>query len=90
MSSDDDFEVILRRALHESVESVEPAGDGLQRIRRKLAKPRLQRQAALLLTETADLWRAFVIRLEPAASRTRAAALPAVCATLAAVRPARR
>lgn len=36
---DQDYEAILRRCLHAEAESVEPGGDGLQRIRARLKKP---------------------------------------------------
>jgi hypothetical protein len=40
MTSDDhDDEAIIRRALHAAAESVEPASDGLERIRHRLASP---------------------------------------------------
>jgi hypothetical protein len=40
MTSDDhDHEAIIRRALHAAAEAVEPASDGLERIRRRLAAP---------------------------------------------------
>ena len=35
-----DFEDFLRGALHASVDSAEPAGDGLERIRARLTTPR--------------------------------------------------
>jgi hypothetical protein len=34
-----DHEELLRRALHTAAESVEPAGDGLERIRARLSPP---------------------------------------------------
>ena len=37
---DRDFEEMLRRTLHAAAESVEPADDGLQRIRARLTAPR--------------------------------------------------
>lgn len=40
MTSDDhDHDAIIRRALHAAAEAVEPASDGLERIRRRLAAP---------------------------------------------------
>src|SRR5690348_16611729 len=35
----DDFEDLLRRALHAAADSAEPSGDGLQRIRLRLRTP---------------------------------------------------
>ena len=40
-ASDPDYDDILRRALHAAAESVEPSGDGLERIRERLARPPL-------------------------------------------------
>ncbi|MGE5135377.1 MAG: hypothetical protein ACM32E_21010 [Gemmatimonadota bacterium] len=68
MTTEYDLDEILRRAMHAAVDHVEPAGDGLQQIRRQLTRPRLRLQAALLITETADLIRLIGIRLEPAAA----------------------
>jgi hypothetical protein len=70
MTTEHELDEILRRAMHAAVESVEPAGDGLQHIRRELTKPRLRLQIGLLLTESGDLVRLVGIRLEPAATRT--------------------
>lgn len=71
MTTDHDIEAALRHALHEAADPVEPAGDGLQIIQRRLQQPPLQRQISLLLTETADLIFLIGIRLEPAATRAR-------------------
>ncbi len=68
MTTEYELDEILRRAMHAAVDHVEPAGDGLQKIRRQLAQPRFRLQSALLLTETADLIRLIGIRLEPVAS----------------------
>jgi hypothetical protein len=54
-SGDHEFEARLRQALHSAAEVVEPAGDGLARIRAKLDRPWLQRQASLLAAETSRL-----------------------------------
>lgn len=77
MTSEHELDEILRRALHAAVDSVEPAGDGLQRIRHKLDRPRWQLQLHLWLTECADLLRLIGIRLAPAASAVPAWALAA-------------
>jgi hypothetical protein len=37
---DDDFDVFLRRVLHEEANAVEPGGDGLERIQARLTRPR--------------------------------------------------
>jgi hypothetical protein len=44
-----DYEEALRRALHAAADSIEPAGDGLQRIRERLSRP-------MLSFETATAW----------------------------------
>jgi hypothetical protein len=68
-SPDRDLEDLLRRALHAAVDSIEPASDGLDRIRGRAAAPRWWRQAQLLLTECLDLIRLAGVRLESAAVR---------------------
>jgi hypothetical protein len=70
---DHEFGDILRIALHTAADSVEPADDGLDRIRHRMRRPWLIRQASLMLTECADLVRLIGIRLEPAFTRVRAA-----------------
>jgi hypothetical protein len=97
MTTESELDEILRRAMHAAVDSVEPAGDGLQQIRRQLARPRLRLQAGLLLIETVDLVRLIGIRLQPAASwaagllgRLWAAAAAAVSQPAASSGPARR
>jgi hypothetical protein len=64
-----DFDDMLRRALHAAADRIEPADDGLERIRRRLNEPWLGRQVSLMLTECADLGQLIVIRLEPAFTR---------------------
>src|SRR5437867_5903392 len=39
LRNDYDYEELLRRALHFTADSVEPAGDGLERIRARLTTP---------------------------------------------------
>lgn len=87
MTTDHELGEILRRSMHAAVDSAEPAGDGLQQIRRRLEKPRLQLQLRLWLTESADLVRVIGIRLEPVASRLLADVLAAWKAVLTWVRP---
>lgn len=82
MTTEHELDEILRRALHTAVDSVEPAGDGLQRIRQQLDKPRYQLQLRLWLTESADLVQLAGIRLAPVAERIRDA-LCTAWATLA-------
>jgi hypothetical protein len=66
------FDQMLRSALHTEVDSIEPAEGGLDRIRRRTHAPWLVRQAALMLTECADLVRLIGIRLEPGYTGMRA------------------
>jgi hypothetical protein len=61
-----DVEEALRRALRAAVENVEPAGDGLARIFRRVAVPWLVRQVWLLATDCADLLRLITIWLAAA------------------------
>jgi len=61
-----DLDDALRRALRAAVDPVEPAGDGLTRIMRRLATPSALRQARLLVTDCVDLARLITIWLEPA------------------------
>jgi hypothetical protein len=66
------FDQMLRSALHTEVDSIEPADGGLDRIRGRTHAPWLVRQAALMLTECADLVRLIGIRLEPGYTGMRA------------------
>lgn len=86
MTPEHDLDERLRRALHTAVDPIEPAGDGLDRIHRKLAQPRLQLQLHLWLTECADLVRLIGIRLEPAAARAWAGCLALCAAARTAIR----
>jgi hypothetical protein len=66
MTQDRDYEDALRRALTAAAESIEPAGDGLQRIRRRLDSPRSPRSVLSRCTEWLELHGTrFLIRLEP-------------------------
>ena len=67
------FDQMLRSALHTEVDSIEPAEGGLDQIRRRTHAPWPVRQASLLLTECADLFRLIGIRLEPRLAGMRAA-----------------
>jgi hypothetical protein len=66
MTQDRDYEDALRRALTAAAESIEPAGDGLQRIRHRLDSPRSPRSVLSRCTEWLELHGTrFLIRLEP-------------------------
>jgi len=60
MTQDRDYEDILRDALRAAAESVEPASDGLERVRHRLHSPR---SAHSVLTRAADWLRLYRIRL---------------------------
>ena len=60
-----DFDDALRQALHAVADAIEPAGDGLTRIMRRLNTPWAVRQVALLVTDCIDLARLITIWLEP-------------------------
>jgi hypothetical protein len=73
MTQDRDYEDALRRALTAAAESIEPAGDGLQRIRHRLDSPR-PRSILSGCTEWLELrGTRFLIRLEPATEAGRTA-----------------
>jgi hypothetical protein len=66
MTQDRDYEDALRRALTAAAESIEPAGDGLQRIRHRLDSPRSPRSFLSGCAEWLELHRTrFLVRLEP-------------------------
>ena len=65
-SQDRDFEDIVRGALSAAAESIEPAGDGLQKIRHRLNSPRSARSALTRFTGWFLLLRIrLAVRLEP-------------------------
>ena len=73
MTQDRDYEDALRRALTAAAESIEPAGDGLQRIRHRLDSPR-PRSILSGCTEWLELrGTRFLIRLEPVIEAGRTA-----------------
>jgi hypothetical protein len=66
MTQDRDYEDALRRALTAAAESIEPAGDGLQRIRHRLDSPRSPRSVLSGCAEWLELHGTrFLVRLEP-------------------------
>jgi hypothetical protein len=69
----EDFDLMLRHALHAEVDSLEPAAGGLERIRQRTRAPWLVRQASLMLTECVDLGRLIGIRLQLRLISARAA-----------------
>lgn len=74
MTQDRDYEDALRRALAAAAESIEPAGDGLQRIRHRLDSPRSPRSVFSGCAEWLELHGTRVlVRLEPVTEAGRAA-----------------
>lgn len=74
MTQERDYEDALRRALTAAAESIEPAGDGLQRIRHRLASPRSPRSVLSGCAEWLELHGTrFLVRLEPGLEAGRAA-----------------
>jgi len=64
-----DFEDLLRRALRSAADGIEPAGDGLTQIFRRVAAPWPVRQVSLLATDCVDLLRLITIWLQPMLAR---------------------
>jgi hypothetical protein len=62
---DRDYDDILSRALHSTLDPIEPAGDGLAKIQRRIAEPWLKRRASLLRTELTALGWLIAVRCEP-------------------------
>ena len=66
MTQDRDYEDILRRALTAAAESIEPGGDGLQRIRHRLDSRRSPRSVFSGFAEWLDLHGTrLLVRLDP-------------------------
>jgi hypothetical protein len=69
---DREYEDVVRRALIAAAESIEPAGDGLQRIRHRLSSPRSMTSVAASFTEWLRLSGIRLsVRLEPATGTGR-------------------
>ncbi len=74
MTQDRDYEDALRRALSAAAESIEPAGDGLQRIRHRLDSPRSPRSVLSGCAHWLELrGTRFLVRLEPVTEAGRTA-----------------
>lgn len=86
MTIEHGLDEILRGALRAAVDSVEPAGDGLQQIRRRVDRPRWQLQLRLRLTECAEPIWLIGIQLEPAVPAVYGAVVAAWTALLRWVR----
>jgi len=74
MTQDRDYEDALRRALTAAAESIEPAGDGLQRIRHRVDSPRSPRSVLSGCANWLELHGTrFLVRLEPVTEAGRTA-----------------
>jgi hypothetical protein len=62
---DRDYGDIVSRALHSALDPIEPADDGLAKIRQRTAGPWLRRQVWLLRYETSALGWLILVRCEP-------------------------
>ena len=60
-----DYDEILSRVLHSTLDPIEPAGDGLSKIQKRIAEPWLKRQWSLLLNEFTALGWLILVRCEP-------------------------
>lgn len=63
-SPDRNYDDVLRRAFHAMADPIEPAGDGLTRIRKQIDGPWLRRQSWLLLRDCVDLVVLLFVRLQ--------------------------
>jgi hypothetical protein len=62
---DRDYDDILSRALRSTLDPIEPAGDGLTKIQRRIAEPWLRRQLSLIRMELSALGWLVAVRSEP-------------------------
>ena len=62
---DRDYDDILSRVMHSTLDPIEPLGDGLAKIQQRIAEPWLKRQVSLLRTETSALGWLILVRCEP-------------------------
>lgn len=67
-----DYDELIRRTLHSIADPIEPVGDGLARIQRRIAQPWHRRQLELLRAESADLVSLILVRCEPGFDRLKA------------------
>jgi hypothetical protein len=68
---DREYDEILSRVLHSTLEAIDPAGDGLSKIQRRIAEPWLKRQWSLLLHEFTSLGWLIFVRAEPHLNEAR-------------------
>jgi hypothetical protein len=62
---DRDYDDILSRVLHSTLDPIEPAGDGLAKIQKRIAEPWLKRQWSLYRDEFMALGWLILVRCEP-------------------------
>jgi len=60
-----DYDDVLGRLLHSAMDPMEPAGDGLAKIQRRIAEPWLRRQMSLVRYELGALGWLILVRCEP-------------------------
>lgn len=68
---DREYDEILSRVLHSTLEAIDPAGDGLSKIQQRIAEPWLKRQWSLLLHEFTSLGWLIFVRTEPHLNEAR-------------------
>jgi hypothetical protein len=68
---DRDYDDVLSRLLHSTLDPIEPAGDGLAKIQRRIAEPWLKRQWSLFRAEGTALGWLILVRCEPFANQVR-------------------
>jgi hypothetical protein len=68
---DRDYDDILSRVLHSTLDPIEPAGDGLAKIQKRIAEPWLKRRMSLLRTELTAVGWLIAVRCEPLFSAAR-------------------
>ncbi len=68
---DREYDEVLSRVLHSTLEAIDPAGDGLSKIQRRIAEPWLKRQWSLLIHEFTSLGWLIFVRTEPHLNEAR-------------------
>lgn len=66
-----DYDDVLGRLLHSAMDPMEPAGDGLAKIQRRIAEPWLRRQMSLVRYEIGALGWLILVRCEPLINTVR-------------------
>jgi hypothetical protein len=68
---DREYDEILSRVLHSTLDAIDPAGDGLSKIQQRIAEPWLKRQWSLLIHESTSLGWLIFVRAEPRLTEAR-------------------